>query len=471
MSLDRFKNITDVVNKGTSLTTELNLVDLELIDKGFKSTPFNIGVNDALEFVLYDASNNLLQQQDYGSERYIKGEEISEYLIQSENITDKLIDGGGFLIDVKRLIKEAGYNTGIFRVQLNFVNDRIGSSVPKDKLWVQEISPTRLELRLLPFDNFDETNPIDIDTKIDLNQSYNSFVEGKFSGDEVYAEIDEILNRLTPSELQNTFQKIKSEAYINQLASEFSLNSWEIFFTKVLDSMRTAVRHALLHKNSTIGSNNFGEYLSDLVDFKYYNKKDIINLLNRKFEEAVDYHLPKRTLSEEVKLDYLTQNSIDKLQQLVQTIKSDVTNTNPKAVKATIEPPTSQEIRDGFTKERIVVQTPTAPIVMDVPVIKPTVIEPAPIPTPVITDMVSSIYEPEVTNEAIEKNRLRRLQEEMMYQQGGMGTRYDVPYQSPYEQPSIPTNNGGGGGVVLQQTDYIYNNDVVPRPIKNEEFL
>ena len=132
-------------------------------------------------------------------ERYIKGEEISEYLIRSENVVDKIIDGGGFLIDVKRLIKEAGYNTGIFRVQLNFVNDRIGSAVAKDKMWIQEISPSRLELRLLPFDNFDETNPIDIDVKIDLNQSYNSFIQGKFSGDEVYSEIDEIIkiiNRL-----------------------------------------------------------------------------------------------------------------------------------------------------------------------------------------------------------------------------------------------------------------------------------
>lgn len=463
MSLDRFKNIDDVVNKGTSLTTELNLVDLELIDKGFKATPFNIGVNDVLEFVLYDASNNLLQQQDYGSERYIKGEEISEYLIQSENVVDKVIDGGGFLIDVKRLIKEAGYNTGIFRVQLNFVNDRIGSSVQKDKMWIQEVSPTRLELRLLPFDNFDETNPIDIDVKIDLNQAYNSFVEGKFSGDEVYAEIDEILNRLTPAELYTTFQKIKSETYIKQLGSEFGLNNWEIFFSKVLDSMRTAVRHALLHKNSTIGSAEFGKYLTDLVDFKYYNKKDIINLLNSKFEEAIEYHLPKRTLSEEVKLDYLTQNSIDKLQQLVQTIKSDASNNNPNVIKATIQPPTTKELKDSFVKERIVVQTPTEPIVVDVPVIKPTVIEPSPIPTPVITQ------EPvNYDDQAQQRERLARLQQEMMYQQGGMGTIYNVPYQSPYEPTPVvqqPPSGGGGGGIV---DDYIYNNDIVPRRPQQE---
>ena len=77
MALDRFKNIDEVVNKGTSLTTELNPIDLELINQGFKATPFNIGVNDVLEFALYDASNNLLEQKDYGNIRYIKGEEIN----------------------------------------------------------------------------------------------------------------------------------------------------------------------------------------------------------------------------------------------------------------------------------------------------------------------------------------------------------------------------------------------------------
>ena len=79
-------------------------------------------------------------------------------------------------------------------------------------------------------------------------------------------------------------------------------------------------------------------------------------LLNTKFEEAIDYHLPKRTLSDEVRLDNATQNSIDKLQQLVQTIKSDKTNTNPTAVKATLTPPTSQEIRDEYIRQQTIAE-------------------------------------------------------------------------------------------------------------------
>ena len=450
MSLDNFKNIDEVINKGTSLTTELNPVDLALINQGFKATPFNLGINDVLEFILYDSSNNILEQSNYGKIRYIKGEEINEYLIRSENLIDKVADGGGFLVDIKKLIKEAGYNIGVFRVQLNFVNDRVGSSIEKDKMWIQEVSPTRLELRLLPFDNFDETLEADIDTKIDLNQAYNSYVLNKFSGDEVYSEIDAILNALTPAQLYNTFQKIKAKTYIEQLGKEFGINSWEIFFSKVLDSMRIAVRHALLHKNSVIGSNLFGTNLGDDIDFTYYNKSDIIKLLNTKFEEAIDYHLPKRTLSDEVRLDNATQNSIDKLQELVQTLKSDQTRTNPTAQKYIVEPPTTQEIKNLFVGAKKVIPAiieGDKPIVIETPVLKQPSVEPIPV-----------LFEPETNDVAIEKNRLRRLQEEMMYQAGGQGTRFEVPYESPYQTPTIPvkqTESGGGGGGMVN--DYTSN--------------
>ena len=85
MALEQFKNIDEVINKGTSLTTELNPIDLALINQGFKATPFNLGVNDVLEFILYDSANNILEQKDYGKIRYVKGQELNDYLIQSNN--------------------------------------------------------------------------------------------------------------------------------------------------------------------------------------------------------------------------------------------------------------------------------------------------------------------------------------------------------------------------------------------------
>jgi hypothetical protein len=377
MALDRFKNIDEVINEGTSITKEISDVDLKLIDRGFIPTPFDIGNNDVLEFVLYDSANNVLEQLNYGNIRYMDANQMDAYLIKSENILDKQ-QGGGYLIDVKKLITDAGYNIGIFRVQFNFVNNRVGSDIERDRMWIHEISPTRTEIRLLPFNNFNESDPLELDIKRDLNQSYDSFTMGKFSGDEVYYEIDEIINRLTVAELIDTFKTIKSQSYLDNIQSEFGIINYDQFFANVLESMKQAVRHTLLHKNSTIGSDLFGKPLGDGVDFAYYNKRDIVTLLNDKFTEAVDYHLPKRTLLNEVLIDKKTQESIDELVKLIQRLDSDVNNTNAKAIPNSVTPPTFGEIKESFTYTPITV-TPVSPAVEPIQIIVPT---PAPEPTP-----------------------------------------------------------------------------------------
>lgn len=373
MALDKFKNINDVLSKGTSLTTELTSTELKLIDKGFIATPFLIGNNDVLEFVLYDSTNNILEQADYGNVRYINADEISNYILRSENVLDTIYDGGGFLIDVKKLVKEAGYNTGVFRVQFNFVNNRVGSKIEMDRMWIHEISPSRTELRLLPYNNFNRNIAYEVDIERDLNQAYESFVVGRFSGDEVYAEINEIINRLNVQQLQDTFAKIKSKDFIDRIQYEFGINNYDQFFSKVLESMKEAVRHALLHKNSTIGSADFGKPLGDEVDFTYYNKNDIVNLLNKKFRDACEYHLPTRTLANEVLIDAETQQSLDNLTTLIQKIESENVTQNVSAERVSVPIPTYGEIKDAVTSvQKVQVQVPDAkdPIQISVPVME-----------------------------------------------------------------------------------------------------
>ena len=373
MSLDKFKNINDVLTKGTSLTTELTATELKLIDKGFIATPFLVGNNDVLEFILYDSTNNVLEQSDYGNVRYIGANEISNYIIRSENVLDTIYDGGGFLIDVKKLVKEAGYNTGVFRVQFNFVNNRVGSKIEMDRLWIHEISPSRTELRLLPYNNFNSGIPYEADIERDLNQAYESFVVGRFSGDEVYSEINEIINRLDVQQLQNTFAKIKSKDYIDRIQYEFGITNYDQFFSKVLESMRESVRHALLHKNSIIGSSDFGKPLGDEVDFTYYNKNEIVNLLNKKFRDACEFHLPKRTLANEVLIDSETQQSIDNLSQLIQKLESDKVTENVSTERVSVPIPTYGEIKDAVVavqKTEIVVPNVPTPIKIEVPVME-----------------------------------------------------------------------------------------------------
>jgi hypothetical protein len=286
---------------------------------------------------------------------------------------DTIYDGGGFLIDVKKLVKEAGYNTGVFRVQFNFVNNRIGSKIEMDRLWIHEISPSRTELRLLPYNNFNTNIAYEADIERDLNQAYESFVVGRFSGDEVYSEINEIINRLDVQKLQDTFVKIKSKDYIDRIQYEFGITNYDQFFNKVLESMKEAVRHALLHKNSIIGTSDFGKPLGDEVDFTYYNKNDIVNLLNKKFRDACDFHLPKRTLANEVLIDAQTQESIDKLATLIQKLESDKVTENVSTERVSVPIPTYGEIKDAVTsvtKTAVIVPGVETPVIIETPVME-----------------------------------------------------------------------------------------------------
>ena len=242
-----------------------------------------------------------------------------------------------------------------------------------DRLWIHEISPSRTELRLMPYNNFNRDIPYEADIERDLNQAYESFVIGRFSGDEVYAEINEIINRLNVQALQDTFAKIKSKDYIDRIQYEFGITNYDQFFNKVLESMKESVRHQLLHKNSVIGSADFGKPLGDEVDFTYYNKNDIVNLLNKKFRDACDFHLPKRTLANEVLIDSQTQESLDKLTTLIQTLESEKVTENVSTERVSVPIPTYGEIKDAVisvAKKEVVVPGVETPIVIETPVME-----------------------------------------------------------------------------------------------------
>jgi hypothetical protein len=167
-----------------------------------------------------------------------------------------------------------------------------------------------------------------------------------------------------------------------------------------------------------------------------------------------------------VRLDNITQQSIDRLQQLVQTLKSDETQTNPKYQKFVTNPAPIADIAAKFTTQKVKIETPnesTRPTVIEVPVLNQPIIEP-----------INVVSEPvNYDDQEQQRERLKRLQEEMMYQQGGMGTRFDIPYRSPYATPTqtVTTSGGGGepgGGFINERTsndDYI--RDFERRNIEN----
>ena len=176
MAIQDFKEIEE--RKGYLVEKE----DRKIFQKEISKANFGLGCADMIEFILYDVSDNQLPQGDDGKlVRYIHLDDanISKYFTISDNIvTKKKGDVPEFIVDIETLIREAGYNNGIFKTQVTLLNRRLGNEVgDTDKLWIHEISPSRTEIRVLPI-RAKEKNE-------DLEKRYGVFTNGDTFRDDV----------------------------------------------------------------------------------------------------------------------------------------------------------------------------------------------------------------------------------------------------------------------------------------------
>lgn len=90
---------------------------------------------DTIEFIVMDTENNLLHWEDQGLSNYS--------LIKGQAAVDSIILKPGN--DLRR----NGFNRGQFRISYNFFNNALGS-FSENKVFIETISATRKEIRILP---------------------------------------------------------------------------------------------------------------------------------------------------------------------------------------------------------------------------------------------------------------------------------------------------------------------------------
>ena len=151
MAIKSFKEIVD--NKGYRISSK----DRAIFEQGNVQSFFGFTDNDFIEFIVYDANDNQLPQGEDGKlVRYItlNTQNINDYILLPEGTYFQALSfPKEYFIDVERLLREGGYNNGIFKVQITLLNKRVGFEVPNEKLWVKQISPSRTEIKLLPLRN------------------------------------------------------------------------------------------------------------------------------------------------------------------------------------------------------------------------------------------------------------------------------------------------------------------------------
>ena len=314
MAIKTFKEIID--NKGYRISTK----DREIFEEGTLQSFFGFSDSDMIEFIVYDANENQLPQGDDGKlVRYVP--------LSSQNIKDYFLIADGtkfqafqfpneYFIDAERLIKEAGYNNGIFKTEITLLNKRVGYDNINEKLWIQEISPSRNEIRVLPLMN-------EVSKKTDLLARYNIMTEGSNFRDDIIPYVGNFVDMVNPMEVSGFIRKTYSEKWYNNFISEFGISGFESMVTKIYNDFRKSVYNEFSNRVSSIGDINYGKKKPTKPSIRF-SKEDVYKVSQRILIECVDKYLPKRAMQAQTSVDNVFDASMDKISEVINSRESDV---------------------------------------------------------------------------------------------------------------------------------------------------
>jgi hypothetical protein len=259
MSLDKFKSI--IQEKGRFVPEN----ELEIFQQYDLRTSFGLFQHDTIRVIIYDASNNPLPQANFGLVRYINKANQPEYYKQIDNIDKK--KRKNYTVDVKKLIKDAGYNIGIFTVELMFVNNRLGTQNKPNRAYIQEISPSRTEVRVLPY-NVGDARLNGLSLKEIIDERYDAFLYDEQFKEDIYEAIEPFLDLITVNDIKDLLINQVSQNVFNEIIKQYFKNKtseFDIIINKMIYHFKDAVRYELLDKDSVIGTSynvfnpNFGK--------------------------------------------------------------------------------------------------------------------------------------------------------------------------------------------------------------------
>jgi hypothetical protein len=319
MAIRGFKEIID--KKGF----RVNAKDRAIFEREIGKSYFGLGISDMIEFIVYDSNDNQLPQGDSGQlVRYIPLdlENIRKYFLLTKNPSNMKMNGADeYIIDIEKLITEAGYSNGIFKSQVSLLNRRVGSeTVDKDKLWIHEISPSRTEIRVLPME---DENELVYD---DLQKRLNILLNGRNFRDDTIYFVKFMAESIKVDDVLKTFltlngSVVSGENYVKLIQAEFKIQSWDLFINQIREKLIEGAQYFVDNKDWNISSNNYGKPLSTPRELELSVEK-IVETLNSILIKVIDKYLPKRAYQEENILTLDEQTTLDEVKQLLKTVTS-----------------------------------------------------------------------------------------------------------------------------------------------------
>lgn len=313
MSIKKYTNIEAIDNKSSNEGQFLQADDLFIVSKNeIETTDFGNTKYDVMEVSIYDINNNLLPHASGNNVAYIKGDDIKNYMYQ---ITNK-VGLKELAIDVEKLINDIGYNNGILKVNINFVRYKVGSENTLEKVWIEEISPSREEIRILPLKTKFEN--INNKTKNQFQNLQNLNKEFKYCKNYLLNSINSFEETLL-TEIDTALETKYGKDFFIILKKDFGLSAFINIRTKIFADFKTSIEYYLNNKYYDITQSTFGKPSNiRFEDYDIYDFNDILNEIQNLLYKCIDINL-KSLKRRDIGLKALPKEfAITELQKLIQ---------------------------------------------------------------------------------------------------------------------------------------------------------
>lgn len=285
MSIKKYTNFESIDVLSSNQGEFLQENDKFIINQNqIEDTDFGDCRYDVMEVSVYDINNNLLPQKSGVNVAYIKTGDIKNYMY---NLNNK---GGQkeLAIDIEKLLNDLGFTNGILKVNINFVRNKVGSENELTKVWIQEISPSREEVRILPLSTTD--SKITNQTKKEFANINNLSKDFKYYKKNILDSLDSFeityLDSIT-SLMVNKFGK----DFESILRKDFGLSNFNAFKKRIFLDFKSSVTYYLTNKEYIISQSNFGKpsviRFEDCEQYEFSKLKGEIQSILR---NCIDYN-------------------------------------------------------------------------------------------------------------------------------------------------------------------------------------
>ena len=286
MSIKTYTNFEDITLKHESEGRFILDKDLFVISKKeFEEVDFGECHYDVMEVSIYDVNNNILQNTSGNTVAYIKSGDIKNYMYNATNSLGKQ----ELAIDAEKLLHDLGFKNGILKININFVRNRFGEDDTQRRGWIQEISATRQEIRIVPLKvnnpNISKQNSDDLEKLKNLHKDFKYYRKAILEN--IHSYENNFLDKIDTF-LENKFGK----DFFSILKTDFGLNDFSEYKKIISEDFNTSVEYYLNNRYYHIGDQNFGqlEPVARFDDCEQYDFKLLTAEIQKILFECINHN-------------------------------------------------------------------------------------------------------------------------------------------------------------------------------------